>query len=314
MLSAAPLDSERAARLAAELVPGGQLLAVRPLGGGSSAQVTALDLRQPDGAPLTLVVRQHGAADRAANPQIAAAEFGLLQYLHVQGLPVPPPYALVKRLDLTAVPAVVTRFLAGAPALGPLSVERAAALVAPLAAVLAQIHQVDGEATALARLPRQAERIAALIRSPASADAAENQERAALAAIWPPTALAAPSLLHGDFWPGNVLWLGDQISGVLDWEDAAVGDPLADVANARLELLWAAGPAAMRDFTAHYQALTGCDLAALPAWDLAAVLRHAGGIAGWAPDAAAASALRAGLATFRAAAWAALAAQGPRLR
>jgi aminoglycoside phosphotransferase (APT) family kinase protein len=36
---------------------------------------------------------------------------------------------------------------------------------------------------------------------------------------------------------------------VLDWEDAAIGDPLADVANVRLELLWARGIEAMEPFT-----------------------------------------------------------------
>lgn len=48
---------------------------------------------------------------------------------------------------------------------------------------------------------------------------------------------AAPALLcdrpavvcHGDFSPQNVLVLGDRISGLLDFEDARIGDPLLDV-------------------------------------------------------------------------------------
>jgi hypothetical protein len=39
---------------------------------------------------------------------------------------------------------------------------------------------------------------------------------------------------------------------VIDWEDAAIGDPLADVANARLELTWAIGLEAMEDFIRQY--------------------------------------------------------------
>jgi aminoglycoside phosphotransferase (APT) family kinase protein len=34
-----------------------------------------------------------------------------------------------------------------------------------------------------------------------------------------------------------VLWRDGRIVAVIDWEDAQVGDPLADLANTRLELL-----------------------------------------------------------------------------
>lgn len=38
------------------------------------------------------------------------------------------------------------------------------------------------------------------------------------------------SVVHGDFRLGNVVWRGDQIVGILDWETASVGDPLFDIA------------------------------------------------------------------------------------
>ena len=37
-------------------------------------------------------------------------------------------------------------------------------------------------------------------------------------------------------------WCHNRIVAVIDWEDAALGDPLADVANARLEVLMHFGP------------------------------------------------------------------------
>jgi aminoglycoside phosphotransferase (APT) family kinase protein len=84
-------------------------------------------------------------------------------------------------------------------------------------------------------------------------------------------------LLHGDFWPGNVLWEDGRLVAVLDWEDAAIGDPLADVANARLELLWAGGAEAKEEFTRRYRSLVpGVDLTDLPHWDRWAGLRLAG--------------------------------------
>ena len=84
-------------------------------------------------------------------------------------------------------------------------------------------------------------------------------------------------LLHGDYWPGNTLWQRGTLVCVIDWEDAVLGDPLADVANARMELTMAFGPTAAADFTDQYRALVpALDLTALPHWDLYAALATRG--------------------------------------
>jgi aminoglycoside phosphotransferase (APT) family kinase protein len=94
-----------------------------------------------------------------------------------------------------------------------------------------------------------------------------------------------PVLLHGDFWPGNTLWRDGRLVAVLDWEDAGVGDPLADVANARLELLWALGLEAMEHFTDEYRsAPRQVDMTDLPYWDLRADLRLTPRITEWGLD------------------------------
>ena len=69
---------------------------------------------------------------------------------------------------------------------------------------------------------------------------------------------------------------------VIDWEDAALGDPLADVANARLEILWAIGTEAMHRFTEEYRSMMpNVDFTYLPLWDLYAALRPVSSISGW---------------------------------
>jgi aminoglycoside phosphotransferase (APT) family kinase protein len=60
-------------------------------------------------------------------------------------------------------------------------------------------------------------------------------------------------LLHGDYWPGNVLWHDGKIVAVIDWEDARLGDPLIDLAMSRLDLVWICGIYAMHMFTEQYQ-------------------------------------------------------------
>ena len=73
---------------------------------------------------------------------------------------------------------------------------------------------------------------------------------------------SARCLLHGDYWPGNVIFeAGDadraRIAAVIDWEDCALGDALSDVACCRVELLCAHGPEVMDRFTEAYAARMG---------------------------------------------------------
>lgn len=56
--------------------------------------------------------------------------------------------------------------------------------------------------------------------------------RQALALVQRPAPDGRPVLLHRDFHPGNVLWLGDEISGVIDWAETSWGPAETDVAHA----------------------------------------------------------------------------------
>ena len=81
-----------------------RLLRSWPLAGGVSAQTTALEIALPDGTTQRLVIRQHGEADRAGNPNIAADEFRLLHHLQSAGLPVPAPYLVDASGDILPTP------------------------------------------------------------------------------------------------------------------------------------------------------------------------------------------------------------------
>jgi aminoglycoside phosphotransferase (APT) family kinase protein len=110
----------------------------------------------------------------------------------------------------------------------------------------------------------------------------EGEIREALARSWPPAAPDEHRLLHGDFWPGNVLWHDATVAAVIDWEEAVSGDRLADVGITRLDLLWVYGPAASAAFTDRYAAVSGIDMDDLPVWDLVAALRPTGYLSLWA--------------------------------
>ncbi|MDQ0417338.1 aminoglycoside phosphotransferase (APT) family kinase protein [Croceifilum oryzae] len=113
----------------------------------------------------------------------------------------------------------------------------------------------------------------------------EGRIRDVIEPIWPVAQKNSSTLLHGDFWPGNLLWKDGQLIGIIDWEDVAFGDPLADVANSRLEILWHFGMSAMNDFTAQYQSIMPTiDFENLPFWDLCAALRPTSKMNTWGLD------------------------------
>ena len=184
------------------------------------------------------------------------------------------------------VPYLVTEFIAGEICTEPSQLSLPVSdFSGQLAAVLARLHTAGFTRTDAPYLPDIRTTASHRLRArPAQPDTAlgEPAVRGALATIWPPPHLNTPVLLHGDFWPGNVLWQDGALAGVLDWEDAAFGDPLADLCLTRMELCMAFGSAAMQSFTVEYlERVPGTDLTALPHWDLYAALRHAGRMSSW---------------------------------
>ena len=269
-------DHESFEALARRVAPGSTLLRTWELTGGVSAQMTAFEIERADGRTERLIARRHGARDLNRNPQIAADEFRLLELLRSAGLPAPTPRYLDAGGEIFSTPCLVVEYVEGKPA--PEGVDETE-LVTQLATVLAAIHRVDRSTADVTFLPRR-ELADTTVPPPESAD--ERRIRDVLDSALPRPWSNRAVLLHGDFWPGNTLWRDGGLVAVIDWEDAAIGDPLADVANARLELLWALGIEALEEFTRRYEsAATAVDCTDLPYWDLWADLRLAGRTSEW---------------------------------
>ncbi len=284
--------NEKFAQVVQKFVPGSNLLHVWTLQGGISAQVTALEIEQPDGRRKKLIVRQHGEPDLKHNPRVATDEFKLLHLLHSAGLAVPVPYYLDQSDEIFSTPYIVLEYIEGTSEVAP---KHLPAYILQLATHLSSIHHVDCSRLDLSFLPQQERRYARMLRErPATIDAAgdEGRIRAALKAAWPFPQQNQAVLLHGDFWPGNILWQHERLVAIIDWEDAALGDPLADLANSRLEMLWAFGRDAMEHFTRQYQAMTAIDFTNLPYWDLCAALRPMSQFAIWAANESSATTMR----------------------
>ncbi|WP_250282322.1 phosphotransferase family protein [Frankia sp. CiP1_Cm_nod2] len=191
-----------------------------------------LVLRRPPRPPLP-----RGANDMRREARI-------LQALADTDVPVPRVLAVAEEGDVMDVPCYVMEHLDGLIATGSLppdldTVEGRSAVAEAFIDVLAALHNVDWRGCGLSDLgrpdgflERQLDRLPRLIAGEDGVleqpfDEIRDQLRTTV-----PTA-GEPALLHGDFRFGNVMLAPDRparLLGVLDWELAGIGDPLADLA------------------------------------------------------------------------------------
>lgn len=268
-------------KLLRDLEPSAQSVKIETLEGGISASMFVATLRFPDLPERKYVIRQANPQLLASDPAAALHEYQLLHELHKAGLAVPKPYHFAPSSDQLERPTLVMEWLSGSPRYNSAPI---ADFAEQYASALAALHQRSDLLPTLKWLkPYQAN----LPQAPAPDSPLPEQIQAhkALAARWPIASRNPTSLLHGDFWPGNLLWQSGQLQAVVDWEDAAPGDPLVDLAISRFDLYWIDSPETMERFTRHYLSLNPIDSSQLGAWDLYAALRIArmavDDLAGW---------------------------------
>jgi aminoglycoside phosphotransferase (APT) family kinase protein len=246
------VNVEQAAELA-RLTVGGEVIQSGLLPGGTHRRLFAVDLALPGGL-RRVVVRDFGA-DAAA----ASFEAAVLRWLARVGLPAP-------RLLCQHDGALVITRLPGRPSLAPADL---AAWTQGLAAALAQLHRAPLDGADF--LPDQR---ASLTQTLAHGPPEQDQVHPDCSRLW--TALrrryarltpVAPTLVHGDYFAGNVLWWRRQVSGVVDWDDAGLAQPGTDVGNCRAELAIYPGGQVPSLFLQAYERGMG-PLADRPFWDL----------------------------------------------
>jgi aminoglycoside phosphotransferase (APT) family kinase protein len=242
-----------------------------PLRGGVSAHVEALELARADGEVRRVVVRRHGAAGwKPLMHDVTLLEFRLLGALREAELAVPTPIFVEPQPDLLGSAFYVMEYVDGHPDVEPSALPSA---LEQMADYLSRVHQLRPD---VGLPPREDPFDGAL-----SFLEADDPLRDALRTLRASAPAQAPVLCHGDYWPGNVLWKDGRLKAVIDWEDAAIGDPVSDLAGCRLELLWRYGPDAAEDFTAHYRSRAKLDTASLPVWELYAASAGAASMSDW---------------------------------
>jgi aminoglycoside phosphotransferase (APT) family kinase protein len=272
------LSREAVQALLEILAPGSNTFTTRPIAGFYNS-THIVEAYSADGSRTCVVVKRYMecGGDRA---QKARVEFKTLALLQDHGIPAPEPLYLDEGSGLLGAPGIVTSYISGANLLSssePLKCARA------LATMLAKIHSIPCDAATRSFLLDANSEALWFLRSGVMPDCMRTHSDGAV--VWNAVRElssitegyiepAQSTLTHMDYWMGNLLWDGDRITAVLDWEEAAYGDPAIDVAYCRMDMfLNGMGKAAADEFLNVYEAEMGRRTANLALWELAAAVR-----------------------------------------
>lgn len=87
--------------------------------------------------------------------------------------------------------------------------------------------------------------------------------------------------VHGDVWPGNLIWGGEEIAAFIDWKTAGVGAPGVDLGELRKQVAIAFGPHAPDHVLEGWEHAAGTRAADVAYWDAVAALNTRTELTDW---------------------------------
>ncbi len=269
--------------LAEELCPGGSIIGVRRLKGGISCGMHALKVQDGRGDISDFVLRRYNDS-RDSDSGVCDREWSALSALATTAVTAPRPILKDPSGKRFGYPAIVTSLLPGKGGISPRDLD---GWLRQLAVALASIHTVSADDHDLSLLESQADEIDRQLTGGRPAPVGGvgfllADLMSALKRHMPANLGERRMLLHGDFWPGNTLWSRGRFTGVVDWEQAKVGDLGEDVGYCRNDIAMVFGLPEADDFLRYYEAVAE-PVADLVFWDLLACTRPLPDPAEWLP-------------------------------
>jgi aminoglycoside phosphotransferase (APT) family kinase protein len=271
-----PLTPEILHTLLDHIAPGSSLLTFNLLPGSFSNSTHIVEACRADGSDLKIVVRRYALFGDYDLGEKARREFKTFETLHRNGIPAPEPLYLDQTGAVLGTPGIVTRFVKGSlrmdmPA-DPLDWSR------KLAVVLARIHSIPCAEDEQDFLLNGNSEATWFLKSNSPPQFMKDYPGGAqlwqtIRDAFPSIRAVLPVFLHIDYWSGNILWHENEISAVLDWEEASRGDPAVDVGHARMNIALMGLPQAADEFLRVYESEAGRKLENLGFWELAASAR-----------------------------------------
>jgi aminoglycoside phosphotransferase (APT) family kinase protein len=226
---------------------GRRVVGVEPLLGGTSSAVHALVLSDGSRVVLRRYVRPEVLLEE---PDVAWREARALDLVRRLAVPTPDLVALDADGARSGVPALVTTLLPGAVQWAPADLD---GWLRSLARLLPPVHAVGVSNSVLPQYVSYRQES----YEPPPWAVRPQVWRAAVARFLQPDPGGPRVLVHRDFHPGNVLWQGDRVSGLLDWQSASTGLPDVDVGHCRANLVRRFGLAVADRFTRTWEAEAG---------------------------------------------------------
>tara|TARA_B100000902_G_scaffold289413_2_gene275676 strand:- start:1597 stop:2487 length:891 start_codon:yes stop_codon:yes gene_type:complete len=250
------IDKERFLKLTEILSPEGDLIYFSRLEGGVSCDVFLLEVKE--GTKINkFVVRTEGLP---TSENTVETEFYLLKSISNKQVPTAEAFYFDNSCEILDKPFMVMSFLEGT-IFEPK--EREFSFLEIMAKQLICIHQTD--IAYLPELPLRTDPLDGLI-SYLPKESRWDELSSLIKGLNKEIFEGEKVFLHGDFWLGNLLWKDSLIVGILDWEYAAIGDPLSDLATACLEVRYEVGIEGIEIFKHTYSNFLDIDEYRLSLW------------------------------------------------
>ncbi len=263
------------------VAPGYRLLSATEAEAAFTNSVHVLRCVSPAGNEVRLVVKR---MTDDPDPERATADFHGLRTARRHGIPAPEPLYLDSTGDLLGIPGIVSGFVEGEQVSYP---EDVRAWSVDIARTLLRVHDVRPSAEERLHIYEGRRMGLYFLRDSWPETMAGHpltdaifeavlELRASLRRV-------RPVFLHMDYWPGNILWRGGRISGLVDWDAASYGDPALDVAYFRMNMYLRGIKEAADIFLDYYESESG-PVENLGFWELACAARPLPAPALWLPE------------------------------
>lgn len=240
----------------------GRISSIRSMGVGATT-LHAIDAGA-DPVRRLVVRRFHDTARLRSDPwYVPAGEAAVLDLLDDTEVPAPRLLAADPYGRICDMPALLITRVPGRRTARPWDM---VAFLAALADALIRIHEVPPDAALPAYTPYHDVAVRGERTPPAWSGSPELWERVFEVIAGPPPETAW-GFIHRDFHPGQTLWTGDRLTGIVDWLTGCRGPFAVDLARMGINLAMEYGVEVAEEFAQRYAAACGRDVRH-PYWEL----------------------------------------------